>query len=115
MPTSEEARKTMNLMRLWAGALANPSRTMQDWKNGWKRGNATPTREEPSPYNPGSPVSSAQMPYSPTRPEMMSHIRINQMLLLEDKVELDVVKDDAFYIVNLNSSIKWEVARLTSC
>ena len=44
---------------------------------------------------------------------MMSHIRINQMLLLEAKVELDVVKDDAFYIVNLNSSIKLDVARLT--
>ena len=113
MPTSEEARTAMNLMRLWAGAVANPSRTLQDWENGWKRGNATPTREEPSPYNPGSPISSAQIPYSPTRPEMTSHIRINQMLLLEDKVELDVVLDDAFYIVNLNSSIKRDVVRLT--
>ena len=112
MPTSEEARTAMNLMRLWAEAVANPSRALQDWENGWKRENATPTREEPPPYNPGSPVSSAQMPYSPTHPEMMSHIRINLMRLLEDRVELDVVKDDAFYIINLNSSIKRDVTRL---
>ena len=34
MPTSEEARTAMNLMRLWAGVVANPSRTLQDWENG---------------------------------------------------------------------------------
>ena len=112
MPTSKEARTAMNLMRLWAGAVANPSRALQDWENGWKLGNATPTREEPSPYSPGSQVLSAQMHYSLTRPEVMSHIRINQMLLLEDRVELYVVQDDAFYIINLNSSIKRIVARL---
>ena len=43
MPTSEEARTAMNLMRLWAGAVANLSRTPQDLENGWKQGNATPT------------------------------------------------------------------------
>ena len=86
MPTSEEARTGMNLMRLWAGAVANPSRTLQDYENDWKHRNATPTREEPSPYNPASPVSSAQMPYSPTRPEMVANILISQMILIEDKV-----------------------------
>ena len=109
IPTSEEARTAMNLMRLWAGEVANPSRTLQDWEDGWKRGNATQTREEPSPY---SPVSSAQMSYSSTCTEMMSHIRINEMLLLEDRVELDVFQDYAFYIINLNSSIKRDVAKL---
>ena len=34
------------------------------------------------------------------------------MLLLEDRVELDVFQDDAFYIINLNSSIKRDVVRL---
>ena len=29
MPTSEEARTAMNLMRLWAGVVSNPSRTLQ--------------------------------------------------------------------------------------
>ena len=99
IPTSQEARTAMNFMRLWKDGVANPSRTLQDWENGWKRGNATPTREVPSPYSPGSPVLSAQMHYSLTRPEMMSHIRINQMLLLEDRVEMDVVQDDVFYII----------------
>ena len=51
-------------------------------------------------------------PIAPTHPEMMSHIQINQMLLLEDKVELDVVHDDVFYIINLNYSVKRDVARL---
>ena len=110
-PTSEEARTAMNLMRLWAGAVANPSRTLQDWDNGSKRGNATPTREEPSPYKP-SPVSSAQMAYSPSRTKMMSHIPMNLMLLLEDKVKMDVVQDDVFYIINLNSNVNLDVASL---
>ena len=101
MPTSEEVRTSMNLMRLWAGAVANPSRTLQDWENGLNRRNATPTRVEPIPFNQASPVSSAPMPNSPTRQEIMSNIRISQMLLIEDKVELDVFQDDAFYIINL--------------
>ena len=41
IPTSQEARTTMNLMRLWAGEVANPSRTLQDWEDGWNWGNAT--------------------------------------------------------------------------
>ena len=99
MPTSEEARIAMNLMRLWAGAVANPSRTLQGLENGWNRRNATPTREEPSPYSPGSPVSSAQMPYSKTHPEMDQ-----SDAPLEDRVELDVFQDDALY--KINTSIK---------
>ena len=95
------------------GKLALCWRVSWPTEIGWKRRNATPTRVEPSPFNQASPVSSAQMPYSPTRQEMMSNIQISQMLLIEDKVELDVFQDDAFYIINLiDSSVKRDVARL---
>ena len=96
------------MCRCGGQSFKNPAR-LGEWL---EAGKCHPTREEPSPYSPGSPVLSAQMHYSLTCPEIMSHIQINQMLLIEDRVQLYVFQDDAFYIINLNSSIKRDVARL---
>ena len=106
-PTTEDARAAMNLMRLWMGAVKNPSRTPQDWERGWTLGNATPTREEPSHYIPGSPaVAPVAPPYSPSRPDMISSITVNQVFVKEDCVEVDITHENSYFVASLNSAVK---------
>ena len=89
------------------GAVKNPSRTTQDLERGWTVGNATPTREEPSHYIPGSPaVASVAPPYSPSRPDMISSITVNQVFVKEDCVKVDITHENSYFVANFNSEVK---------
>ena len=55
-PTTKEAIEAMGYVRRWVGAAVSSSRSLQDWERGWTLGDATPTREEPSSFQPLSPA-----------------------------------------------------------
>ena len=114
-PTTKEVIEAMGYVRRWEGAAVSSSRTLQDWERGWTLGDATPTREEPSSFQPLSPArGDVPPPYSPTRPELVADLNLNQIYVKEDVVQLDAVQGDFYYIVNLNGSAKRDVSRMAT-
>ena len=114
-PTTKEAIEAMGYVRRWVGAAVSSSRSLQDWERGWTLGDATPTREEPSSFQPLRPArGDVPPPYSPTRPELVADLNLNQIYVMEDVVQLDAVQGNSYDIVNLNGSVKRDVSRMAT-
>ena len=112
-PSSQEAIQAMEAVKSWTSVTPSSSRSLQEWKQGWALGDATPTREEPSGVDPRSPARGDEAPpYSPTRPEMVAGLVANQFLVGEDGIELDIIQGSAYFIVKLNSSVRQDMNRM---
>ena len=112
-PPTKEASDAMMYLRQWIEGVPSSLRVLQDWEKGWTLGDATPTWEEPSSFQPLSPTrGDVPTPYSPTRPEMVANLILNQIFISEDKVQLDVVQGHTYFIVDLNGTVKRDTNRV---